>query len=112
MHVCVCVCLLQLLKHGSTAVLWEPDMLQVMEAAERRGLKELNGDAAQALGLLLSQVQPLVVSTHEKHKQTQDIFTATVRSRAQYCAPHIMSCRIIQAQRVSNSHSVFITSTL
>lgn len=73
-------------------------MLQVMEAAERRGLKELNGDAAQALGLLLSQVQPLVVSTHEKHKQTQDIawnFTATVRSRAQYCAPHIMSWRII-----------------
>lgn len=63
--VCLCLCLLQLLKHGSTAVLWEPDMLQVMEAAERRGLKELNGDAAQALRLLLSQVQPLVVSTHE-----------------------------------------------
>lgn len=46
-------------------MLWEPDMLQVMEAAERRGLKELNGDAAQALGLLFSQVQPLVVSTRK-----------------------------------------------
>lgn len=34
----------------------EPDVLGVIEAAERRGLKQLSSDAAQALGLLLSQV--------------------------------------------------------
>ncbi|XP_075879735.1 meiosis inhibitor protein 1 isoform X2 [Nelusetta ayraudi] len=45
-----------LLKHGSTAVPLEPDVLGVIEAAERRGLKQLSSDAAQALGLLLSQV--------------------------------------------------------
>lgn len=47
---------MQLLKHGSTAVPLEPDVLGVIEAAERRGLKQLSSDAAQALGLLLSQV--------------------------------------------------------
>lgn len=66
----VCVFPLQLLQHGSTAVLWEPDLLQVMEAAERRGLKELSREAAQALRLLLPQVHPLMVSTHT-NKQTK-----------------------------------------
>lgn len=54
----------QLLQHGSTAVLWEPDLLQVMEAVERRGLKELGKEEAQALRLLLTQVRPLTMSTH------------------------------------------------
>lgn len=70
LYVCVCVFPLQLLQHGSTAVLWEPDLLQVMEAAERRGLKELSREAAQALRLLLPQVHPLMVSTHT-NKQTK-----------------------------------------
>lgn len=46
----------QLLKHGSTAVPLQPILLGVMEAAERRGLKQLSGEAAQALELLLSEV--------------------------------------------------------
>lgn len=57
---------LQLLQNGSTAMLWEPDLLQVVEAAERRGLKELSKEAAQALRLLLKQVHPLLVSTQYK----------------------------------------------
>ncbi|XP_058509354.1 meiosis inhibitor protein 1 isoform X1 [Solea solea] len=46
-----------LLLHSSTAVLWEPDLLRVMEAVERRGVKELSQEAAQALRLLLTQIQ-------------------------------------------------------
>lgn len=49
---------MQLLQHGSTAVLWEPDLRQVMEAVERRGVKELSEEATQALRLLLTQVHP------------------------------------------------------
>lgn len=72
LSVYLCSCPLQLLQHGSTAVLWEPDLLQVMEAAERKGLKELSEDAAQALGLLLTQVHPLIVCTHiHAHTGTQ-----------------------------------------
>lgn len=55
--------LLQLLQHGSTAVLWEPDLLQVMEAVERRGPKELSEEEAQALRLLLTQVRPHTQTT-------------------------------------------------
>lgn len=58
------LCPLQLLQHGSTAMMWEPDLLQVMEAVERRGVKELSKEAAQALGLLLTQVHQFIVCTH------------------------------------------------
>lgn len=34
----------------------EPDVLAVIEAVERRGLRQLSGDAAHALELLLSEV--------------------------------------------------------
>lgn len=63
-YIYLCLCPLQLLQHGSAAVLWEPDLLQVMEAVERRGLKELSEEAAQALRLLLTQVHPFMVCTH------------------------------------------------
>ncbi|XP_034395342.1 meiosis inhibitor protein 1-like [Cyclopterus lumpus] len=46
-----------LLKHGSTSVRWEPDLLQVMETVERRGREVLSEEAALALRLLLSQIQ-------------------------------------------------------
>ncbi|XP_029293654.1 LOW QUALITY PROTEIN: meiosis inhibitor protein 1 [Cottoperca gobio] len=61
-----------LLQHGaSTAVLWEPDLLQVMEAVERRGVKELSEEAAQALRMLLTQIlisvlQPPLTEQHEQ----------------------------------------------
>ncbi|CAJ1075805.1 meiosis inhibitor protein 1-like isoform X1 [Xyrichtys novacula] len=60
-----------LLQHSSTALLWEPDLLQVMEAAERRGVKELSEDAAQALRQLFTQIQVSVLRPPptEEHKQ-------------------------------------------
>ncbi|CAK6975184.1 LOW QUALITY PROTEIN: meiosis inhibitor protein 1 [Scomber scombrus] len=60
-----------LMQHSSTAVLWEPDLLQVMEAVERRGVKELSQEAAQALRLLLTQIQSSVLQPPptEEHKQ-------------------------------------------
>jgi len=54
----------QLLKHGSTSVLWEPDLLQLMETVETRGREGLGEEAALALRLLLSQV------THSDHPGT------------------------------------------
>lgn len=51
-----CVLCLQLLQYGSTAVLWEPDLLRVIDTVERSGIKELNHEAARALRLLLAQV--------------------------------------------------------
>ncbi|XP_029998114.1 meiosis inhibitor protein 1 [Sphaeramia orbicularis] len=50
-----------LLQHSSTALLWEPDLLQVMEAMEKMGVKELSQEAAQALRQLLTQVQSSVL---------------------------------------------------
>ncbi|XP_030262577.1 meiosis inhibitor protein 1 isoform X2 [Sparus aurata] len=60
-----------LLKHGSNAVVWEPDLLQVMEAVERKGLKELSKEAAQALRLLLTEIQCTVLQSPptEDHMQ-------------------------------------------
>ncbi|KAJ8345231.1 hypothetical protein SKAU_G00294240 [Synaphobranchus kaupii] len=43
-------------KGRSKAVLWEPDLVQVLEAAEGREMKELGGAAAQALRQLLTQL--------------------------------------------------------
>lgn len=51
---------MQLLKHNSTAVLWEPDLLQVLELVEKIGVKELSQEAADALRLLLTQVHTLL----------------------------------------------------
>ncbi|XP_008298634.1 meiosis inhibitor protein 1 [Stegastes partitus] len=58
-----------LLQDSSTTVLWEPDLLQVMEAVERRGVKELSQEAAQALRLLLTQIQSGVRLPTEELKQ-------------------------------------------
>ena len=60
----LCLCSPQFLKHGSNAVVWEPDLLQVMEAVERKGLKELSKEATQALRLLLTEVQNTHLRSH------------------------------------------------
>ncbi|XP_041813621.1 meiosis inhibitor protein 1 [Chelmon rostratus] len=84
-----------LLQHGSTAVLWEPDLLQVMEAAERKGLKELSEDAAQALGLLLTQIQSSVLQPPptEEHKQRvrSMMESLSLQAPAQSCSPGLPS---------------------
>ena len=51
-----CCVAVQLVRFSSKAVLWEPDLVQVLEAAESRELKDLEGAAAQALRQLLTQV--------------------------------------------------------
>ncbi|KAM9746473.1 meiosis inhibitor protein 1 [Menidia menidia] len=59
-----------LLESSSTAVLWEPDLLFVIETVGRTGVKELSQEAAQALRLLLIQIQSSVSVPTEEHKLT------------------------------------------
>lgn len=48
---------MQLLRYGSRVVVWEPDLCQVLEVVEKRGLNELGENTTQALRQLLTQVQ-------------------------------------------------------
>ncbi|XP_034448937.1 meiosis inhibitor protein 1-like isoform X1 [Hippoglossus hippoglossus] len=84
-----------LLQHSSTSVLWEPDLLQVMEAAERTGVKELSREAAQALRLLLTQVQSSVLQPPptEEHKQrVRNMMEAlSVQTPVKSCSPSLPS---------------------
>ncbi|XP_041830277.1 meiosis inhibitor protein 1 isoform X2 [Melanotaenia boesemani] len=57
-----------LLQYNSTVVLWEPDLLHVVETVEKRGVKELSQEAAQALRLLLIQIQSSVSLPSKEHK--------------------------------------------
>ncbi|KAM9391746.1 meiosis inhibitor protein 1 [Pholidichthys leucotaenia] len=58
-----------LLQAGGTAVLWEADLLQVMEMVESKGVKDLSKEAAQALRQLLTLVQSKHFLNTEEHKQ-------------------------------------------
>ena len=60
----VCFSSLQLLQYNSTSVPWEPDLLHVIEAVERRGVKELSQEAALNLRFLLTQVIHVHVFVH------------------------------------------------
>jgi len=71
---------LQLLQHSSTVVPWEPDLLHVIETVEKRGVKELSQEAAQALRLLLLQVNRVHTCVHA-HAGTQ-------RHTMKSCRPH------------------------
>ncbi|XP_037648034.1 meiosis inhibitor protein 1 isoform X3 [Sebastes umbrosus] len=84
-----------LLQHGSTVVLWEPDLLQVMEAVERRGVKELSEEAAQALRLLLSQIQIGVLQPPltEEHQQRVAAMmeSLNLQTPSESCSPSLPS---------------------
>nr|XP_033501775.1 meiosis inhibitor protein 1 [Epinephelus lanceolatus] len=82
-----------LLQHGSTAMMWEPDLLQVMEAVERRGVKELSKEAAQALGLLLTQIQSSVLQLTGEHKQRvrSMLESLSLQTPADSCSPSLPS---------------------
>nr|XP_020480653.1 meiosis inhibitor protein 1 isoform X2 [Monopterus albus] len=84
-----------LLQHSSTAVLSELDLLQVMEAVERRGVKELSQEAAQALRLLLTQVLSSAVQppTTEQHKQRARnmLESLGLQTPAESCSPDLHS---------------------
>lgn len=51
----------QLLQYGSTALLWDPDLRLVMEAVEKRGLKDISNETAQALRQFFTQVYSLQI---------------------------------------------------
>uniref|UniRef100_A0A7N6BDL4 Meiosis inhibitor protein 1 n=3 Tax=Anabas testudineus TaxID=64144 RepID=A0A7N6BDL4_ANATE len=84
-----------LLQHGSTAVLCEPDLIQVMEAVETRGVKELSQEAAQALRLLLTQIQSSVLQSPrtEEHKQRARNIMESLdpQTPAESCSPTLPS---------------------
>ncbi|XP_028268004.1 meiosis inhibitor protein 1 [Parambassis ranga] len=86
-----------LLQGGSTAVLRKPDLLQVMEAVERKGVKELNEDAAQALRLLLTQIQSTVIFPSEENKQRVRSMMEALQPQttAESCSPHLSSSSIL-----------------
>lgn len=46
------------MQHGNLVVQWEPDLLQVIDAVEKKGVKKLSQEASQALRRLLTQVCP------------------------------------------------------
>ncbi|XP_051904453.1 meiosis inhibitor protein 1 isoform X1 [Hippocampus zosterae] len=60
-----------LLQHGDLVVQWEPDLLQVIDAVEKNGVKKLSQEASQALRRLLTQIQSGVFQPPptEEHKQ-------------------------------------------
>ncbi|XP_040918945.1 meiosis inhibitor protein 1-like [Toxotes jaculatrix] len=84
-----------LLQHSSTAVLWEPDLLQVIEAVERKGVKELSQEAAQALRVFLTQIQSRVLQPPltEEHKQrVSDVMEALgPQTPTESCGPSVSS---------------------
>ncbi|XP_036407892.1 meiosis inhibitor protein 1 [Megalops cyprinoides] len=71
LHPAVLQLLSLLVRFGSKTVLWDPDLEQVFEVVDRRGLKELGESTVQALKQLLTQV--LGGISHEgptlKHRQ-------------------------------------------
>ncbi|KAF3846772.1 hypothetical protein F7725_003850, partial [Dissostichus mawsoni] len=78
-----------LLQHGSSkAVYWEPDLLQVMEAVEGRGVKELSEEAAQSLRLLLTQIQRSVMQPPLTEEQKQRV-RSVIMSLALHTPPNL-----------------------
>uniref|UniRef100_A0AAX7TFC7 Meiotic double-stranded break formation protein 1 n=2 Tax=Astatotilapia calliptera TaxID=8154 RepID=A0AAX7TFC7_ASTCA len=69
LHPAILRFIILLLQDSGTPVLREPDLLQVMEGVERRGVKELSKEAEQALRLLLTQIQSRDLLPREEHKQ-------------------------------------------
>ncbi|XP_006798005.1 meiosis inhibitor protein 1 isoform X3 [Neolamprologus brichardi] len=69
LHPAILRFIILLLQDSGTPVLREPDLLQVMEGVERRGVKELSKEAEEALRLLLTQIQSRDLLPREEHKQ-------------------------------------------
>uniref|UniRef100_A0A4W5P9T0 Uncharacterized protein n=1 Tax=Hucho hucho TaxID=62062 RepID=A0A4W5P9T0_9TELE len=63
LHPATLTLLTLLLRYGSRVVVWEPDLCQVLEAVEKRGLNELGENTTQALRQLLTQLQCSIFHT-------------------------------------------------
>ncbi|KAM8724342.1 meiosis inhibitor protein 1 [Acanthopagrus schlegelii] len=98
-----------LLQHGSTAVVWEPDLLQVMEAVERKGLKELSKEAAQALRLLLTEIQCTVLQSPptEDHMQRVRSMIESLgpQASAESCSPSLPCNALYPSPEVKHTHN-------
>ncbi|XP_066563738.1 meiosis inhibitor protein 1 [Amia ocellicauda] len=57
LHPALLTLLTLLVRYGSRTVVWEPDLAQVLQAAERRDVRELGEGTARALTVLLVQLQ-------------------------------------------------------
>uniref|UniRef100_I3JNU7 Meiotic double-stranded break formation protein 1 n=1 Tax=Oreochromis niloticus TaxID=8128 RepID=I3JNU7_ORENI len=97
LHPAILRFIILLLQDSGTPVLREPDLLQVTEAVERRGVKELSKEAEQALRLLLTQIQSRDLLPREEHKQK-------VKNMIEELGEPDQSCRR------SQSHSVLYPS--
>ncbi|XP_074552126.1 meiosis inhibitor protein 1 [Halichoeres trimaculatus] len=82
-----------LMQHGSSALLWEPDLLQVMEAVERRGVKELSEDATHALRQLFTQIQSRVLqpppTEEHQHRVMSMMESLGLQMQAESCSPSL-----------------------
>ncbi|XP_062421844.1 meiosis inhibitor protein 1 [Pungitius pungitius] len=76
-----------LLQHGGTSVLSEPCLLQVMEAAERRGREVLSEESAQCLRLLLSQIQSTVLQPLMKQRVEAVTESLDLQAPGESCSP-------------------------
>ncbi|KAJ4920692.1 hypothetical protein JOQ06_016405, partial [Pogonophryne albipinna] len=77
--------------HGSSAaVLWEPDLLRMMEAVEWRGVKELSEEATQSLRLLLTQTLRSVLQPPLTEEQKQRVKNV-IKSLALHTPPNLPS---------------------
>ncbi|XP_077940747.1 meiosis inhibitor protein 1 isoform X2 [Gasterosteus aculeatus] len=76
-----------LLQHGGTSVPLEPCLHQVMEAAERGRREVLSEESAQALRLLLSQIQSTVPGPLMKQRVTAVMESLDLQAPAESCSP-------------------------
>ncbi|KAJ8387549.1 hypothetical protein AAFF_G00152450 [Aldrovandia affinis] len=118
LHTAVLQLFTLLVQFGSKAVLWEPDLEQVLEAAERRGLKELGEGAAQTLRQLLTQL--LGSSSHQpptpRHRQRAQTLLDSLSSLP---ASDVQNDRILRVGELSvclsdftRDISVYLTNNL
>ncbi|XP_069052385.1 meiosis inhibitor protein 1 [Lepisosteus oculatus] len=94
LHPALLTLLTLLLKHGSTNVVWQPDLARIFEAVERRGVRELGDCTAQALTGLIIQVHTLShTHTHTGVRELGD------------CTAQALTGLIIQVHTLTHTHS-------
>ncbi|XP_077357764.1 meiosis inhibitor protein 1 isoform X2 [Festucalex cinctus] len=101
-----------LLRHGILVVQWEPDLLQVIDAVEKKGVKKLSQEASQSLRLLLTQMQSGVFQPPptDEHKQRVRSVMDSLDSLPPSESPSLL-CNILRFGSVSVCLSDFTVNT-
>ncbi|XP_061556913.1 meiosis inhibitor protein 1 [Phycodurus eques] len=76
LHPAILRVLTLLMRHDNMVVLWDPDLLQVIDAVEKKGVKKLSLEASQALRLLFTQIQSGVLQpppTEENQQRVRSV---------------------------------------